>query len=141
LTVWRSTVPKGSVGSFVTHDGSEPLIVQVQMKLLRRSKDRIGGQPKVSRRLYLAVNEIDPTRTKAQSPQTNGMACARFADLLVRTQTIGAVVARKYDVGVSFMGGGGSPPNHRPSLRSACCGHPFRRANNQPPWVCAIRGA
>ncbi len=58
-----------------------PFYQEHQMSLLRVLTDRgteyCGKVEQHDYQLYLAVNDIDHTRTKAQSPQTNGI-CERF---------------------------------------------------------------
>ena len=58
-----------------------PFYQEQQVPLLRVLTDRgseyCGRVEQHDYQLYLAVNDIDHTRTKAQSPQTNGI-CERF---------------------------------------------------------------
>ena len=58
-----------------------PLFSQYELPLLRMLTDRgteyCGSVEKHDYQLYLAINGIDHTRTKALSPQTNGI-CERF---------------------------------------------------------------
>ena len=58
-----------------------PFYQEHQVPLLRILTDRgseyCGRVEQHDYQLYLAVNDIDHTRTKAQSPQTNGI-CERF---------------------------------------------------------------
>ena len=58
-----------------------PFYLEHEVPLLRVLTDRgseyCGKVEQHDYQLYLAVNDIDHTRTKAQSPQTNGI-CERF---------------------------------------------------------------
>jgi len=58
-----------------------PLFSQHELPLLRMLTDRgteyCGNVEKHDYQLYLAINDIDHTKTKALSPQTNGI-CERF---------------------------------------------------------------
>jgi transposase InsO family protein len=51
--------------------------VQLMRVLTDRGTEYCGKVEQHEFQLYLAVNDIDHTRTKAQSPQTNGI-CERF---------------------------------------------------------------
>ena len=65
----------------VLNDRVLPFYQEHQVPLLRILTDRgseyCGRVEQHDYQLYLAVNDIDHTRTKAQSPQTNGI-CERF---------------------------------------------------------------
>jgi transposase InsO family protein len=65
----------------VLNDRVLPFYEQHGVSLLRVLTDRgteyCGKVEQHEFQLYLAVNEFDHTRTKAQSPQTNGI-CERF---------------------------------------------------------------
>ncbi len=65
----------------VLNDGVLPFYQEHQVPLLRVLTDRgseyCGRVEQHDYQLYLAVNDVDHTRTKAQSPQTNGI-CERF---------------------------------------------------------------
>ena len=58
-----------------------PFFTQQQLPMLRILTDRgteyCGRMDQHDYQLYLAINDIDHTKTKAQSPQTNGI-CERF---------------------------------------------------------------
>ena len=58
-----------------------PFFSQHQLPMLRILTDRgteyCGRMDQHDYQLYLAINDIDHTKTKAQSPQTNGI-CERF---------------------------------------------------------------
>lgn len=58
-----------------------PFFAQQQLPMLRILTDRgteyCGRMDQHDYQLYLAINDIDHTKTKAQSPQTNGI-CERF---------------------------------------------------------------
>lgn len=58
-----------------------PFFTQQQLPILRILTDRgteyCGRMDQHDYQLYLAINDIDHTKTKAQSPQTNGI-CERF---------------------------------------------------------------
>ncbi len=58
-----------------------PFFTQQQLPMLRILTDRgteyCGRMDRHDYQLYLAINDIDHTKTKAQSPQTNGI-CERF---------------------------------------------------------------
>ena len=58
-----------------------PFFTQQQLPMLRILTDRgteyYGHMDQHDYQLYLAINDIDHTKTKAQSPQTNGI-CERF---------------------------------------------------------------
>lgn len=58
-----------------------PFFTQQQLPMLRILTDRgteyCGKMDQHDYQLYLAINDIDHTKTKAQSPQTNGI-CERF---------------------------------------------------------------
>lgn len=58
-----------------------PFFSQQQLPMLRILTDRgteyCGRMDQHDYQLYLAINDIDHTKTKAQSPQTNGI-CERF---------------------------------------------------------------
>ena len=74
-----------------------PSYQEHEVPLLRVLTDRgseyCGKVEQNDCQLYLAVNDIDHTRTKAQSPQTTGMACARRSAL--RANTDGAMSHRR----------------------------------------------
>jgi transposase InsO family protein len=65
----------------VLNDRVLPFYQEHQVPLLRVLTDRgteyCGKVEQHDYQLYLAVNDVDHTRTKAQSPQTNGI-CERF---------------------------------------------------------------
>ena len=65
----------------VLNDRALPLFEQHDLPLLRMLTDRgteyCGRVEQHDYELYLAVNDIDHTKTKAKSPQTNGI-CERF---------------------------------------------------------------
>ena len=58
-----------------------PFFDSHEVKLLRRLTDRgseyCGNPERHEYELYLAIEDIDPSRTKTKSPQTNGI-CERF---------------------------------------------------------------
>jgi len=58
-----------------------PLFIEQELPMLRILTDRgteyCGKRETHDYQLYLAINDIDHTKTKAQSPQTNGI-CERF---------------------------------------------------------------
>jgi len=65
----------------VLNDRVLPLFLEHELPLLRILTDRgteyCGRPEQHDYQLYLAINDIDHTRTKAKSPQTNGI-CERF---------------------------------------------------------------
>lgn len=65
----------------ILNDRVLPFFVQQQLPMLRILTDRgteyCGRMDQHDYQLYLAINDIDHTKTKAQSPQTNGI-CERF---------------------------------------------------------------
>jgi transposase InsO family protein len=67
--------------SDLLNDKVLPFFTQQQLPMLRILTDRgteyCGRMDQHDYQLYLAINDIDHTKTKAQSPQTNGI-CERF---------------------------------------------------------------
>jgi transposase InsO family protein len=65
----------------ILNDRVLPFFDQYQLPMLRILTDRgteyCGRMDQHDYQLYLAINDIDHTKTKAQSPQTNGI-CERF---------------------------------------------------------------
>lgn len=65
----------------ILNDRVLPFFAQQQLPMLRILTDRgteyCGRMDQHDYQLYLAINDIDHTKTKAQSPQTNGI-CERF---------------------------------------------------------------
>jgi len=65
----------------ILNDRVLPFFGQYQLPMLRILTDRgteyCGRMDQHDYQLYLAINDIDHTKTKAQSPQTNGI-CERF---------------------------------------------------------------
>lgn len=65
----------------ILNDRVLPFFSQQQLPMLRILTDRgteyCGRMDQHDYQLYLAINDIDHTKTKAQSPQTNGI-CERF---------------------------------------------------------------
>lgn len=65
----------------ILNDRVLPFFTQQQLPMLRILTDRgteyCGRMDQHDYQLYLAINDIDHTKTKAQSPQTNGI-CERF---------------------------------------------------------------
>lgn len=64
----------------ILNDRVLPFFDQHQLPMLRILTDRgteyCGRMDQHDYQLYLAINDIDHTKTKAQSPQTNGIASA-----------------------------------------------------------------
>jgi hypothetical protein len=56
------------------NDGVVPFFDAQEVKLTRMLKDRT--EYAATRKLYLAVKDVDHSRTKARNPQTNGTASA-----------------------------------------------------------------
>jgi hypothetical protein len=54
-----------------------PFFEEYDVRLLRGLTDRCGNPERHEYELYLAVEDIDHSRTKTKSPQTNGI-CERF---------------------------------------------------------------
>ena len=54
-----------------------PLFGNHEVQLLRVLTDRGSGPERHEYELYLAIEDIDHSRTKTKSPQTNGI-CERF---------------------------------------------------------------
>lgn len=75
------TTKTAIVAADLMNDRVLPFYLEQQVPLLRVLTDRgseyCGRIEHHDYQLYLAVNDIDHTRTKAQSPQTNGI-CERF---------------------------------------------------------------
>lgn len=75
------TTKTAIVAADLMNDRVLPFYLEQQIPLLRVLTDRgseyCGRIEHHDYQLYLAVNDIDHTRTKAQSPQTNGI-CERF---------------------------------------------------------------
>ena len=77
--LYTSKTPITSADSL--NDKVLPFFTQQQLPMLRILTDRgteyCGRMDQHDYQLYLAINDIDHTKTKAQSPQTNGI-CERF---------------------------------------------------------------
>ena len=56
-----------------------PFFEEYEVKLLRGLTDRCGNSERHEYEQYFAVEDIDHSRTKTKSPQTNGI-CERFHD-------------------------------------------------------------
>jgi hypothetical protein len=73
-----------------------PLFESYDVKLMRvlthRGSEYCGNPERHEYELYLAVEDIDHTRTKTKSPQTNGM-CKRLADEKILLGCGGPVLA------------------------------------------------
>jgi len=65
----------------ILNDHVLPFYVEQQLPILRILTDRgteyCGNRERHDYQLYLAINDIDHTKTKVKSPQTNGI-CERF---------------------------------------------------------------
>lgn len=106
-----------------------PFYQEHQVPLLRILTDRgseyCGRVEQHDYQLYLAVNDIDHTRTKAQSPQTNGI-CERFHKTILnefyqvafRKKIYGSLEELQVDLDVWI----GSYNHERTHQGKVCCG-------------------
>ncbi len=71
----------------ILNDQVIPFFVEQALPLLRiltdRGTEHCGRPEQHDYQLYLAINDIDHTKTKAKSPQTNGI-CERFHKTLLQ---------------------------------------------------------
>lgn len=83
---YQELAQEGGVDALITsadilNDRVLPFFDQNELPILRiltdRGTEHCGRMDQHDYQLYLAINDIDHTKTKAQSPQTNGV-CERF---------------------------------------------------------------